>query len=223
MLVLSALRYHLRIVRGEQLVLPAGLWALFALMLFLLGDESGRRPYVIAGYLGMVLPLSAGILSAAAIVDDPVLELQFAAPRPPWRLLVERLAIVLAIACLGAVAFQMLAAGAGVSLSSLGGLGKRQLAWLVPCVALVGLSTWAALALRHSTAAALLVGLVWIVQVIIREGISATAWGRYLYLFMGARQPGSPHLAVNQATLMALGVALTIAGALLLRRQERYL
>jgi hypothetical protein len=222
-LAVSALRYHLRIVRGEQLVLPGGLWALFALMLLLFANDSARQFDVAVAYLGMILPLGAGILSASAIVDDPALELQFAAPRPAWRLLLERVALVLAITGIAAMAFQILSAVAGVSLAGLGGLGRRQLAWLIPCAALCGLSSASTLVMRHSTGGALFVGLVWIIQVLIREGVSATRWGRYLYLFMGARQPAHPDLVANQACLAALAAGLTFVGATLLRRQERYL
>ena len=223
MIILSALRYHLRIFRVEQLALPAGLWALFALMLVLFRHES-RRPYDLAtSFLGIVVPLMAGILSAPAIVEDPALELQFSAPRPAWRLLVERLALVLAIAGVAAVSFQLYSAAAGVSLDGLGNLLRRQLAWIVPCLALSGLSTVAALGTRHATGGALLVGLVWIIQTIMRESISATSWGRYVYLYMGARQPGHPSLVANQATLTAIAAALVAIGVLLLRREERYL
>ena len=222
-LTLSTLRYHLRIVRAEQLVLPAGLWALFALMLILFAGEPGRRLDVTVAYLGMILPLNAGMLAASAVVDDPALELQFAAPRPAWHLLLERIALVLAITGVAAIAFQLLSAAFGVSLAGLGGVASRQLSWLVPSTALCGLSTAGALGTRHATGGALLVGLVWIIQVIVREGISATGWGRYVYLFMGARQPARPDLLANQVCLLALAAAFTLAGVMLLRREERYL
>jgi hypothetical protein len=222
-LTLRALGYHARIVRTEQLVLPAALWALFALMLGVFAGEGARRLDTVVAYLAMVLPMTAGVLAAGAVVDDPVLELHLVAPRPAWRLLVERLALVLAIATVGAVSFQVLASVLGVSLAGLGGILPRQLAWLVPSLALCCLSSAASLGVRHSMGGALLVGFVWLVQVMIREGISATAWGRYLYLFMGARQPGHPALVANQLTLVGLASALAVAGGLMLRRGERYL
>jgi hypothetical protein len=221
--MLSTLRYHLRLVRAEQLALPAGLWALCALMVVLFREDGGRQTNVAVAYLGMVVPLTAGILASGAILEDPALELQLAAPRPAWRLLVERVAVVLAIAGVAAAAFQVLAVAAGVPTASLGGLARRQLAWLVPSAALCGLSTAASLALGHAMAGALLVGLGWMVQVFMREGMSATPWGRYIYLFMGARQPRHPELLANQACLLTLAAALVATGAVLLRRQERYL
>ena len=138
--------------------------------------RAGRRLDVTVAFLGMILPLNAGMLAASAIVDDPALELQFAAPRPAWRLLLERMGLVLAIAGVAAVSFQLLSAAVGVSLAGLGGVARRQLSWLVPCAALCGLSTAGALGTRHATGGALLVGLVWIIQVIVRERISATGW-----------------------------------------------
>lgn len=223
MISLPAFRYHARIVRTEQLVLPAALWALFALLLAIFESEGSRRLDIAGAYLAMIVPLTAGILAAGVVVDDPVLELHLAAPRPAWRLLVERLALVLVIALAGAVSFQALAFVLGVPLAGLGGIARRQLAWFVPSLALCTLSSAASLGMRHSMGGALLVGFVWLVQVIVREGLSATAWGRYLYLFMGARQPGHPALLANQLTLLGLAVALALAGGVMLRRGERYL
>ena len=87
----APLRYHLRIYRREHLALPAGLWALFAIMVAFMVSDGGRAYEMANAFLGFVLPLMAGILAASAIVDDTALELQLAAPRAPWRTLVERL------------------------------------------------------------------------------------------------------------------------------------
>jgi hypothetical protein len=217
------LLYHLRIYRREHLALPTGLWMLFALMVAFMHGDGGRMFDVADAFLGFVLPLMAGILAASAIVDDTALELQLAAPRAPWRILVERLTTLLGIVALAAVAYQLYLAAMGVDLSPLGNPAARQLGWLVPSLALMGLASLAALALVQGTGGALLVGLVWLLQILGRKWFVGSPWARYLFLFMRARYAGHPALAANELCLLGLALALVVAAGWLLRKTERYL
>ncbi len=222
-LAIAPLGYHLRIYRREHLALPAGLWALFALMVVFMRDNAQQTYDMANAFLGFVLPLMAGILAASAIVDDTALELQLAAPRAPWRTLVERLTLLTGIVALAAVAFQLYLAVMGVDLSPLGNLAARQLTWLLPSLALMGLSSLASLALVQGTGGALLVGLIWLMQILLRGWFVASPWARYLFLFMRARYATNPSLAANELCLLGLAVALVAAAGWLLKREERYL
>jgi len=215
--------YHLRIYRREHLALPAGLWALFVLMVAFMRGDAQRTFDMADAFLGFVLPLMAGILAASAIVDDTALELQLAAPRAPWRILVERLALLVAIIALAAFAYQLYLAVVGVDLSALGNLAARQLTWLLPSLALMGLSSLAALAFVQGTGGALLVGLIWLLQLLLRGWFVASPWARYLFLFMRARYTTNPALTANELCLAGLAVALVAAAGWLLRQEERYL
>lgn len=217
------LSYHLRIYRAEQLWLPAGLWALFALMVAFMLRDSGRAYEMANSFLGFVLPLLAGILAASAIVDDPALELQLAAPRPPWRILLERLALLLGIVGVAAVAYQVYLVALGIDIGHLGHLVARQLVWLVPSLALMGLSSLAALGFVEGTAGALLVGVIWVMQLALRGWFMASRWARYLFLFRGALQPASPDLLANRLCLVGIALALLAGAGTLLKREERYL
>lgn len=217
------LYYHLRIYRLEHLALPAGLWALFALIVAFMRLDGGRVYEMANAFLGFVLPLLAGILAASAIVDDTALELQLAAPRAPWQTLLERLALLLGIVALAAAAFQAYLAVMGVDISVLGNLAVRQLVWLIPSLALMGLGSLAALVSVQGTGGALMVGIIWILQLILRSWFAASRWARYIFLFMGARQPDSPYLAANQLCLAALAILFVIGASFMLKQEERYL
>ncbi len=219
----SAPGYHLRVLRREQLVVPAGLWGLFAFMAWLFRNQPRRSYGVAAAFLGIVLPLIAGVLAAPALVDDPAIELQLTAPRRPWRTLLERLLVLLAVVGVAALTFQCAAAALGVPLGRLGGPLARQLVWVAPSVALMALSSVVALGLRYSLAGTLLVGLTWIVQLIFDTRVGDSPWARYVYLFMGARQPEHPELRLNQTALVALAILLVAVASLMLRREERLL
>jgi hypothetical protein len=217
-----SLSYHLRIYRREHLWLPAGLWGLFAIIvLFMRGDV--RAAQAAAAFLGYVVPLMGGVLAASAVVEDPALELQFAAPRAPWRMLLERLALLLVLVTLAALTFQAYLLPLGVDLAPLGGPAGRQLVWLTPTLALMALGSLGALAFVQGTGGALLAGLMWILQLLLRGWFMASGWARYLFLFLGERWPQSPALPWNRLALLGVAIALTLACALLLEQEERYL
>ncbi len=70
---------------------------------------------------------------------------------------------------------------------------------------------------------ALAVGLVWLIQLVLRGWFMASPWARYVFLFMAARYPTSPYLAANLLGLAGLAALLVVAASLLLTREERYL
>jgi hypothetical protein len=223
MTLCRTLAYHLRIYRREHLWLPSGLLALFALLVPLMGDADGRDAVTAAAFLGYVVPLMGGILSASAVVEDTALELQLAAPRAPWCILAERLAVLLGIVGLGALAFQVYLVALGVDMSHLGNPLARQWVWFVPTLVLMGLASLGALAFNGGTSGALLAGGMWILQLLLRAWFMVSRWGRYLFLFLGERQPQSPYLVANQLILTGLALAFLAGSGLLLKRTERYL
>ena len=217
------LRYHLRIYQREHLWLPAGLWALFAILVAVMRGSGGRDYQSATAFLCYVLPLMAGVLASSAVVDDTALELQLAAPRAPWHTLLERLALLLGLVALAALAFQLYLAAMGVDLSALGNAFARQLVWLLPSLALMGLGSLAALAFVEGTAGALFAGLVWLMQLLLREWFVASPWACYGFLFMRARYPSNPYLTANELCLLGLAALLLLAAAVALEREERYL
>ena len=202
--------------------MPAATWALFALLVALVHGNPSPADTA-AAFLGVVLPLLAGVLAASLVVDDPALELLLAAPRAPWRTLLERLALLLAVVAASAIAYQILLVALAVDLSSLGGLTARQLVWLVPSLAVMGLGSVAGLGFGQGTMGALAVSLLWIVELLLRGQMLASPWARHLFLFTGALYPGWPYLAANWLCLLGAAAALVLAASLMLRRQERYL
>ncbi|MGI5836201.1 MAG: hypothetical protein ACOX87_06885 [Chloroflexota bacterium] len=171
----------------------------------------------------MILPLMAAILSASAVLDDPAIELQLAAPRRPWRIFLERLALLLCIVAVGAFSYQLFLAAVGVEIDYPHGLAVLQLAWLVPSLALMGFSSLVAMGFAAATPATLLVGIVWIMQALIGGHFANNDWARYLYLFMAARRPEHPHLPANLLCLAILGCLFLLLAARLLEREEPYL
>lgn len=220
---MKRLTYSLLTYRLDQIWFPAALWALFVIIILIIQDNPGQRFDIVRAYLGAVLPLTAGMMAAYALLDDPALELRFAAPLPAWKAISERLVITLSIAGIAALSFQGLTTLFKISLEPLGNLYAIQLAWLVPTLALMSLGCLASLLLTQSNSGALFVGLVWLMELLLRGWFIAHPQARYLMIFLGIFQPANPHLWVNQLILITLTAALLLSAHILFKKQERYI
>jgi hypothetical protein len=216
------LRYQLLTFRLDQLWLPGALWALFAIVTALMRNSSSFFS-VATAYLGFVLPLIGGVMGAYAVLDDFALELQMTAPRPAWLLLAERLGTIFVIQALAALTFQVYLAALGVDLSPLGGLSARQAVWAAPSLACIGLSSALSFVVAQSLPAAMVTALVWLTQLLLRDGFQADPIGRFIFLFLGVRDPHNPQLLANQLCLTGLAVLFFLVAWTLFKRQERYL
>ncbi len=218
----TSLRYALQTSRRDQVWLPAGLWALFAILVLVFRDHP-QWVDMVRGFLGAILPLSAGIMAAYAILDDPAREILFATPQPAGHRLAVRLGPILIAVAVAAVTFELLILGLGLDFGLLGGAGSFQLSWLVPSLALAALGACASLALKSCASGAMLVGTVWIIQLIARSWFLSRDAAARLLLFMGIFSPRDSRLAENRITLSLLAALLTVAAVWLLKKQERYL
>ncbi len=216
-----SLRYILLTSRFDQVWFPLAFWMLFVLIGILRGQE-----YILdtsRAYLGAAIPLIGGILAAYAVLDDPALELRFATPIPAIQTLLERLAPILVIAAMCALTFQIFALTLAVDFAPLYGNWLRvQWIWLKPTLALMALGCLSAIAAAQSTTGALLVGMVWLVELVAR-GWFAGNNGKYFLVFMGPLMPDHPDLIANYVSLAVLTFLFLFIAWLLLHRQERYI
>ncbi len=216
-----SLRYSLLTYRLDQLWFPLGFWALFVIVSLFLPD---KLTTVARGYLGFVVPLMGGILAAYAVLDDPAIELRFATPVPASRMLLERLGMILGIQAISAWAFQLFCLAMGVDLAVLGSWwGGVQLAWLVPTLALMALGVTGALLGAQPMGGALLVGVLWLVELLFRAVFAFHKVARYFLFFMRASYPDCDWLTSNEIAVVVWTALLLVAAWALLRRQERYI
>ncbi len=216
-----SLQYTFSTYRIDQLYLPAAFWALFAIIcLFRL--EPDHLLDMARAYLGAVIPLVGGIMAAYAILDDPALELRFAAPARSERLLIERLGLIFTVQAICAFTFQAFVLVLGADLSSLGSAWAVQLAWLIPTLSLMALGCLGSLLAAQTMTGAFLTGITWLLELLAR-GWLARNNGKYVLVFMGALMPDHPDLIANQITLFTLSIVFLFVAWALLRRQERYI
>lgn len=218
----ESLRYALLTVRRDQLWLPAGFWALFAL-LFLFFRNAGQGIDMVRGYLGAILPLSAGILSAYAVLDDPAREIIFSTPVTAGGLLAARLGPIIAAVVAASASFQLFVLGIGFDLGLVGGPVSFQFSWLIPALVLAAWGAFIALAAKNCASGAMAVGAVWIIQLIARNWFLSRAGASRVFLFMGIFSPRDPRLTANRITLGLLAAVFAGAAWRLFMKQERYL
>jgi hypothetical protein len=216
-----SLRYILLTSRFDQIWFPLAFWALFVLIGIIRGQE-----YILdtsRSYLGATIPLIGGIMAAYAILDDPALELRFAAPIPAIQTLLERLAPTFVIQVLCALSFQIFALVLGIDFAPMyGNWLNVQLIWLIPTFSLMALGCLSAIAAAQTTTGALLAGMVWLVELVAR-GWFARNTGKYFLIFMAPLMPDHPDLIANYISLSVLTLTLLFIAWALLHRQERYI
>jgi hypothetical protein len=205
----------------DQLWLPLAIFLIFVLISFIqLGEP--QLINIARSYLIAAIPLLAGILAAYAVLEDPALELRFSTPIPASRTLFERLGLIFVAQTIFAVLFQVFILIIGGDFSMYLSVWHLQLAWIIPTLSLMILGCTCSLLAANSTIGALMVGMVWLVQVIARSWF-AQNFGKYFLVFMGGLMPDHPDLIANHFSLFAISIALLISSVALLRRQERYI
>lgn len=216
-----SLKYTFLTYRLDQLWFPLAFWAFFVLLTLLLNEQEQNFD-IARAYIGVAVPLIGGIMAAYAILDDPAIELRFATPIRAAQILFERTVLIFIIQAVSALAFILFALLIGVDFAPLGSALELHLSWIVPTIALIALGTFGAILGAQTMIGSFLVGLVWIIEVIIRDAMAVNGW-KYAYIFMGILSPEHPDLVSNQIALFAISAAFLFFTWLLLHRQERYI
>jgi hypothetical protein len=216
-----SMKYTLLTYRLDQLWFPLAFWVFLVILTLLLSNE--ELDFNIArAYIGVAVPLIGGVMAAYAILDDPALELRFATPVRAAQILFERTLLIFMIQSVCALAFILFSLFIGVDFSTLGGSLNLQLSWIVPTISMIALGTFGAILGAQTMIGSFLVGLVWIIEVIIRDAMAVNNW-KYAYIFMGILNPEHPDLVSNQLALFTASAVFLFFTWLLLHKQERYI
>ncbi|PKN98767.1 MAG: hypothetical protein CVU42_11155 [Chloroflexi bacterium HGW-Chloroflexi-4] len=216
-----SIKYAFKTYKLDQLWLPLAIFLLFVLI-SLFQMDTPQLMNIARSYLAAVVPLLAGILAAYSILEDPALELRFATPIPAIRTLIERLGLIFIIQSAFALFFQAVIKIIGGDFSMYQSVWRLQLAWIIPTLSLMMLGCSCSLLAANSTIGALMVGMVWLVELIAR-GWFAQNFGKYFLVFMGPLMPDHPDLFANHVTLFAISSTLFLVSMALLEQQERYI
>ena len=211
---------------GRVALLPPPLAPALVVAVTLLNGSEGSQREVMRNLLATVemgLPLVAGIGAASLVGRDPAVELQLALPTPYRTTLLRRLAVALGCTALVAVLIVALLVATGwwARWPEAHGPLVGQLVWLAPTLWLAALGFLAGAAFRGPAAAGGLVAVLWLVQLLFAGTVQEHRWARLLYLFATNQGTVPADWLGNRVTLVATGIALGLAGWLLLGRTER--
>lgn len=216
-----SLRYALLTSKLDQLWFPAAIFLLF-IFIALIQMDSPQLAYMAKAYLGGAVPLVGGILAAYALLEDPAIELRFSTPVCSLQTLFERLILIFIVQLIFATAYQLVFRVIGGDFSAYLSIWRLQLAWIIPTLSLMMLGCICSLLAANSTLGALMVGMVWLVELIARSWFAGNL-GKYFLIFMGPLMPEHPDLIANHISLFVVCVAFFVVSVVLLRRQERFI
>lgn len=219
--MLKRFKYTFQAFQKDLFWLPVAMTGLFMIIVQFLPESNKYKAAI--SFLGFVMPLVSGGLSAYAILEDNSLELQFTTKRSMWKMILERLGLVLVVMVLTSIVFQVYSRMAGISLSPLGSLFQRQLVWLVPCITTITIGGAASLLAKSSNGGFAFVGALWITQLLLRGWFIRQAIWRYILLFYGVMDPFGKALIINQITLTVISLVLLVFTYYLINKQERYI
>ncbi len=195
-----------RVLR-RQLLLPPCLALVGMVMLFPGRGDADNVRFMLSIYGQALLPPLTGWIAAGLLMGDPCRELLLAAPRPAWRALCERAAL------LGASAFAALVALLAFTLLVPDGVvapyaGQLFVGGAAVSLAFGGLGLWAGVRTRSPLAGGLIVAALWAAGLAFREQLLSYPLGQALHPCLLLAEPESPPWLLN-------GLALGLAGAAL--------
>lgn len=216
------LRYSARTHQGNQLWLPVCL-TLFMMLIIGLFRKYLNPIDVSSAFTGVVLPLLGGIMAAYSTLDDPCLELHFSTPGTALEWLFSRFSFILLSVAICSLGYQFFIHTIGLDMSSYGSIWQRQLNWLIPGLGLISLGFFSAYLAAQSHTGAMMVGLVWILQVIAREWFLTTPGANLFFIFTGSLYPTAPTILASQIVIWICSCLLLGMSWYTLRIQERYI
>lgn len=224
---MTMLRYHLKLLNYDYLLVTGIVWALGAFLTWFTYHTFNQLDMTIS-VLELVFPVPVAVLASAAFAGDPAREVVCAAERPVWQIVASRVAIVLGLLVAMALLFDAYLALLNIPLPGDGGWLEQQLVWLSPSLVLVFASLLASLWSRSATIGTSVAVGIWLLEIILHDFLLSGAvlqgvWldaSRSSFLFATLWEPGAPFWLVNREVLIGIAAALALACLWRMSRSE---
>jgi hypothetical protein len=215
---MTLLRYHLKLLNDDYLLVTGIVWALGAFLTWFTYHTFNQFDMTIS-ILELVFPVPVAVLASAAFAGDPAREVVCTAERPVWQIVASRVAIVLGLLVAMALLFDAYLAVLKIPLPGDGGWLEQQLVWLSPSLVLVFASLLASLWSRSATIGASVALGVWLLEIILHDFLLSNAvlqgfWleaSRRSFLFATLWEKGAPFWLLNREVLIGIAAALALA------------
>lgn len=213
--------YYLKMMRYEQLLVAGIVLVIMAIVTLLL--QGANRAEVARSFGEGALPLIAALMASGIVLNDPCRELIFAAYRPLWRTVLERIGLLLAIMTGYFGLFAGLMWLAGVPWPGWSGSWTGLLVWLAPGLAWLGFALLIATLSRSAAVGNGLTAFVWLFCFVLASVALDSRPLRAIYPLLTTFRPDSSDWPLNRLLLIGGGLLGTGTALLLLRSSERYL
>ncbi len=215
---MTTLRYHLKLLNYDYLLITGIVWALAAFLTWFTYHTFNQGDMTIS-MLELVFPVPVAVLASAVFAGDPAREVVCAAERPVWQIVAARVAVVLGLLVVMALLFDTYLALLGIPLPGDGGWLERHLVWLAPSLVLVFASLLASLWSRSATIGASVAVGVWLLEIVLHgllvdDTVLQGFWldvSRRIFLFATLWEKGTPFWLENRAWLIGIAAALAAA------------
>jgi len=223
--------YELRIMGIWVILIPPLTiltFVLLGLMLTIMQVDHLRISQVFTASLEMVLPLSAGLLTASIVSYDTAIELQLTMPKTYRLTTFFRLGLIIVwtscIALFSSVFMYHLRFWRVPSQVETWKVLPQfiigQLTWIAPLLWLVGVGFSLALCIRNRSASSALLGGIWMIEAIFYGYFAFTDWLKPLFLFPTTLDPTMSFWLSNRIVLLVTASVLLLLDWFLLRNTE---
>jgi hypothetical protein len=215
---MTTLRYHLKLLNYEYLVVTGIVWALAAFLTWFTYQTFNQLDMTVS-VLELIFPVPVAVMASAAFAGDPAREVVCASERPVWRIVASRIAVVLGLLVAMAVLFDAYLAVLHIPLPGDGNWLEQQLVWLSPSLVLVFASLLASLWSRSATVGASVAVGIWLLEIVLHQLlVDAIAlhggWlavSQRVFLFATLWEGDAAYWLVNREALIGIASLLAIA------------
>jgi hypothetical protein len=226
--------YELRIMGKWVILIPPLIILTFAFLgaiLTIMQVSHLRISQILTASLEMVLPLTAGLLTATIVSYDTALELQMTMPETYRMTAFIRLSLIIAwTSCLALFSSVFVYHLRFWRVPSQVETWKvlpqfliGQLTWIAPLCWFVGLGFFLALLIRSRSASSALLGGIWMIEAIFYGYFAIIDWLKPLFLFPTTLAPGISFWLSNRIELCITAMILLLLDWFMLRNTERLL
>ncbi len=212
------LRYHLKLLNYDYLLITGIVWALGAFLTWFTYHTFNQGDMTIS-ILELVFPVPVAVLASAVFAGDPAREVVCAAERPVSQIVASRVAVVLGLLVVMAVLFDGYLAALHIPLPGDGGWLEQQLVWLSPSLVLIFAALLASLWSRSATVGAAVAVGIWLLEIVLHQLLvddvvlhgGWLASSQRIFLFATLWEKGAPYWLLNREVLIGIAAALALA------------
>jgi hypothetical protein len=215
---MTTLRYHLKLLNYDYLLITGIVWALAAFLTWFTYHTFNQADMTIS-VLELVFPVPVAVLASAVFAGDPAREVVCATERPVWQIVASRIVVVLGLLVVMAVLFDGYLAALNIPLPGDGNWLEQQLVWLSPSLVLVFAALLASLWSRSATVGAAVAVGIWLLEIVLHslltdEVVLHGGWldaSQRVFLFATLWETGAPYWLLNRELLIGIAAALALA------------